>query len=188
MKTATLRASRRSFHLFNLNALGGILGLAALIAILPVSIGLVASLSGLAAGPTTSVDVIDFAARRVVSPQEARALIASGALVLDARDPQTRLADALPQAQAIDGIDLAEDDATLTAKLRALGLSAAQPVVVLGDPAEANALDAQVVGALRSLGQMRAVAVEGGLPALREAGFLAIYPPLGSGDFIASRH
>lgn len=182
MKTAVLRASQRSSHLLNLHTLGGILSLAILIAILPVSIGLVASMSGLAAGPTSSVDVIDFAARRLVSVQEARALIASGALVLDARDPQTRLADALPNAQGIDGIDLTLDDATLTTKLRALGLSTAQPVVVLGDPTE------QVVTTLRSLGQMRAVSVEGGLPALRQAGFLAIYPPAGCGDFIVSRN
>jgi 3-mercaptopyruvate sulfurtransferase SseA len=198
MKSAALRSSPRAAALFNLHALGGVLGLAALIAVLPVSIGLVASLSGLAAGPTSSVDVIDFSARRFVAVQEARALIASGALVLDARDAELRQAQPLDHAQPIAWSDLAvasgphgdrlsDDDATLTASLQALGVSNAQPIVVIGDPIRGHGEDARIVLALRALGHARSVLVDGGLPALLSAGLPTIYPPFGNGDFSVSR-
>ncbi|MBL8709888.1 MAG: hypothetical protein JNL25_11890 [Rhodospirillaceae bacterium] len=172
---------------FSRHRIGGFAGLVALVAILPVLIGLLANISGLAAGPANPFDVIDFAESRRVGGQEARALIAAGALVLDARAPERRLADPLANVQPIDGIDLSSSDLMLTAGLRAYGVSAAQPVVVVGDPADGDSRDGTIVEALRSLGHPRVVLVEGGLPALRDAGFVSIYPPSGGGDFTVAR-
>lgn len=177
---------------FSLHRLGGLLGLLAMAALLPVLIALVANISGLAGNPATGFplskfDVIDFAERPSVGVQEARALIASGALVLDARAAQARATDPLQNAQPVDTLDPALDDEALTLVLRGLGVSAAQPVVVVGDPADSSAEEENIVAALRALGHPRAVLVDGGLPALRAAGFLTIYPPLGAGDFTVSR-
>jgi hypothetical protein len=181
-----------SLPMLKLHRLGGVLGLLALVGLLPILVAILANMSGLAGNPApgfapSKFDVIDFSESRSVGVQEARALIASGALVLDARPPSHRLAAPVANVQPIDGIDLARDDATLTAGLRAYGISAGQPVVVVGDPADSNKSDETIVEALRSLGHVRVVRVEGGLPALRQAGFVAIYPPAGSGDFTVTR-
>lgn len=181
-----------SLSAFNLQRIGGLLGLLALAGLLPVMVALLANISGLAGNPTTGFplskfDVIDFAENPTVGVQEARAIIASGALVLDARSPQARATDPLPNAQPIDDLDLALDDAALASALQALGVSAAQPVVVVGDPSDSTGAEDSIVAALRTLGHPRAVLVDGGLPALRAAGFLTLYPPLGVGDFTVSR-
>lgn len=181
-----------SLSAFSLHRIGGLLGLLALAGLLPVMVALLANISGLAGNPAGSFplskfDVIDFAENPTVGVQEARAIIASGALVLDARSHQARATDPLPNAQPIDDLDLALDDAALTSALQALGVSAAQPVVVVGDPSDSTGAEDSVVAALRTLGHPRAVLVDGGLPALRAAGFLTLYPPLGHGDFTVSR-
>jgi hypothetical protein len=191
MKSVADQPSLPPYHLLKLN-LRKLSGLAAIVAAVAVLVALLAHLSGLAghavAGAAPSkFDVIDFAGNSTIGVQEARALIASGALVLDARAPARRLAEPIANVLPIDGIDLASDDATLTAGLRAYGVSAAQPVVVVGDPADAASNDAAIVAALRSLGHPRVVRVEGGLPALLAAGFVAIYPPAGGGDFTVAR-
>lgn len=194
MKSAISHVSLASFslHKLDMHKLGGLLGLLALAGVLPFLIALVANISGLAGNPVggfplSKYDVIDFAEAPSVGVQEARALIASGALVLDARSAQARATDKLTNAQPIASLDPAQDDAALTGALRALGVSAAQPVVVVGDPADSNAEEDRIVATLRALGHPRAVLVEGGLPALRAAGFLTIYPPLGAGDFTITR-
>lgn len=193
MKSVAQPASRPfALPVLTLHRLGGVLGLLALVGLLPILVAILANISGLAGNPApgfapSKFDVIDFAENRSVGAQEARALIASGALVLDARPPSRRLATPVANVQPIDGIDLTRDDATLTAGLRAYGISAAQPVVVVGDPADSRSRDSLIVEALRSLGHPRVVLVDGGLPALRQAGFVAIYPPAGSGDFTVTR-
>lgn len=193
MKRAAQPVSQAiSLSHFNLHRIGGLLGLLALAGLLPVTVALLANVSGLAGNPAggfplSKFDVIDFTQAQNVGVQEARAIVASGALVLDARSPQARATDPLPNAQPIDGLDLTLDDAALTSTLQALGVSAAQPVVVVGDPSDSTDAEDSIVVALRTLGHPRAVLAEGGLPALREAGFLTIYPPLGHGDFAVSR-
>lgn len=166
-------------------AANSLFGIAALLALIPISIGLFASLSGIATGPSEKFDVIDFAENRIISVQEARALIASGAQVIDARDLALRDAQPLANAQALDLADLAGDAATVTAKLQAIGLSAKQPVIVVGDPLSGHSDEGRIVLALRGLGHPRAVLVDGGMPALRAAGLPTIYPPFGAGDFQA---
>lgn len=176
----------------SIGTINGLFGLAAMLAIVPVLIGFIASLSD---GPADKFDVIDFSAKRIVSVQEARALIASGALVIDARDAALRQAQPLANAQPLawrdlassEGDQLSEDDAALTGKLQALGLSATDPVVVIGDPLSDNTDEGRLVLALRSLGHPRTVLVDGGVPALRAAGLPTIYPPFGAGDFRVKR-
>lgn len=202
MKSAAQQLSHPFSHSFtrtqfglhrpNLRRFGGLLGLLAMAGLLPVLIALVANISGLAGNPATGFplskfDVIDFAENPNVGVQEARALIASGALVLDARSAQARASDPLPNAQPIDSLDLGLGDDVLNAALRALGVSAAQAIVVVGDPTDSSAEEDHIVAALRALGHPRAVLAVGGLPALRAAGFLTIYPPMGAGDFTVAR-
>lgn len=167
---------------------------AAFIAGLPVSVGAVATLTGLAAAPAVAVDVIDFDQKWLVSADEARALIANGALVLDARNAGLRAAAPVKNAQPIRWQDLSNtrgqlstDDAALSLRLQALGVDAGLPVIVLADPLRDLGEDAQVVWALRSLGHGRIVMVDGGLPALLAAGLPSIQPPFHPGSFIVDR-
>lgn len=179
---ATTRAQKWSLP-NSFQAANSLFGIAALLALIPLSIGLFASLSGLAGRNDGKFDVIDFAEHRIVSVQEARALIASGALVIDARDVALRDAQPLANAQPLALRDLTGDADAVTAKLQTLGLSAAQPVVVVGDPLSGRGDEGSVVLTLRGLGHPRAVLVDGGMPALRAAGLPTIYPPFGKGDF-----
>lgn len=167
---------------------------AAFIAAIPVSVGALATLTGLAATPAVAVDVIRFDQKWLVTVDEARALIASGALVLDARAPGLKAGLPLPHAQPILWQDLADghgqlldDEAMLNQRLQTLGVDGGQPIVVLADPARGLGADAQVVWGLRSLGHKRAVMVDGGLPALLAAGLPTIQPPFGKGGFVVDR-
>lgn len=160
----------------------------------PVSVGVLATLTGLAAAPAVAIDVIRFDRNWVVSVDEARALIASGALTLDAREPGLRATAPLAHAQPILWQDLADrtgrllvDDKQLTMRLRELGVEAGQPIVVLADPRRNLGEDARIVWALRSLGHPRIVMVDGGLPALLAAGLPTIQPPAGPGQFVIER-
>ena len=134
----------------------------------------------------------------VASPAEAQALIAGGALVLDARSQQLRwwapVAGAVPvqwhaftEAEAPRQGRLLADEALLSRQLRELGVRAGVPVVVLGDPVRGWAEDGRVVWMLRALGHRHAVVVDGGLPALLAAGLPEIAPPSLPGDFTVAR-
>lgn len=194
MKT-TYRPARTAAVRLGWPALGG--GLA-MLGLVPAIVGLLGDVAGLTGNPASArptgfpnarFDVIDFAESPVIGVQEARALIAAGALVLDARADFVRDSDPLPNAQPVTGIDPALDDRELTDRLRSLGVSRAQAVVVVDDvldDAGGSGAD-EIVATLRDLGHARAVAAEGGLPALRAAGFFAVYPPAGPGDFTVRR-
>ena len=134
----------------------------------------------------------------VVSPAEARALIAAGALVLAARAERLRWWASVAGAVPVDWRGFTEtevprqgrllaDDAELSRRLRALGVRGAVPVVVLGDPLRGWAEDGRVVWMLRALGHDRAVAVDGGLPALLALGPLPIGAQELPGDFTVAR-
>ena len=169
--------------------------MAAFIAGTPIAVGTIATLTGLAATPAVAIDVIGFQQKWLVSVDEARALMASGALVLDARNADLRGASPVTHAQPIRWRDLTAADgslstdyAALSLRLQSLGLSAGQPVVVLADPFQGLGEDARVVWALRTLGHGQTVMVDGGLPALRAAGLPTIQQPVGHGDFVVERH
>lgn len=138
----------------------------------------------------------------VVSPAQARYLIEQGALVLDGRDRPLRQREPIPGAIAIRWQDFSEptdphqgqllaDDAALTQRLQAIGVSGSQPVVVVGDPVNGWGQDGRVVWMLRSLGHRQTVLVDGGAAALRQTG-LSLAPagprtaPL-PGDFVVHR-
>ena len=160
----------------------------------PLVVGGLATLTGLAATPAVAVDVIGFDQKWLVSVDEARALIASGALVLDARHADLKTAAPLANAQPILFQDLADqdgrlltDDSALNDRLQTLGVEDGQPVVVIADPFQGLGEDAQIVWALRSLGHTRVVMVDGGLPALLAAGLPTIQRPFGLGNFRIAR-
>ncbi|WP_368413298.1 hypothetical protein [Dongia sp.] len=181
-------------RLFQPKSLPNSLIMAAFIAGTPIAVGTIATLTGLAATPAGAIDVIGFAQKWLVSVDEARALMASGALVLDARNADLRAASPVRNARPIRWRDLSAADGTLSTdyaalslRLQSLGLSAGQPVIVLADPFQGLGEDARVVWALRTLGHGQAVMVDGGLPALLAAGLPTIQPPLGAGDFVVER-
>ena len=117
----------------------------------------------------------------VVSPAEAKALIEQGAVVLDARDVGAQRQGRLQGAIAVqweafsETVDphqgnLLTDDALLSEKLQAIGVSAQRPVVVVGDPQRGWGQEGRVVWMLRTLGQSQSVMVDGGFTALKQAG------------------
>jgi thiosulfate/3-mercaptopyruvate sulfurtransferase len=134
----------------------------------------------------------------VASPGEAQALIEGGALVLDARAVRLRFWTPVTGAVPVQWLAFTEleaprqgrllaDDALLSQRLQALGVRAAVPVVVLGDPVRGWAEDGRIVWMLRALGHDNAVVVDGGLPALLAAGLPEITPPVVPGDFTVAR-
>ncbi|MBI1385059.1 MAG: sulfurtransferase [Rhizobiales bacterium] len=132
----------------------------------------------------------------MVSAAQARILIAAGALVLDARDRLAQWWKPLPGAVSVAwddfsrsseraGLGLLADDATLTEAFRALGVSAARPVVVVGDALSGWGEDGRIVWTLRSRGHERAVLVDGGYGALAAGGPFPITAPVATGDWTA---
>ena len=113
--------------------------------------------------------------RWIVDATEAKQLIESGAILLDARGRATRgqLQGAIPVSwqefspnDAIHRGQLLEDDGQLTEKLQGLGISADTPVVVFSNPPEGWGEDGRIVWMLRTLGHSQAVMVDGGFAAL----------------------
>ena len=172
-------------------------GCAALAAALMIGTALVTPFSARATEAAVSAATISFERDWVVTPQAARDLIAQGALVFDARAPdlkrQTPLANAVPIVwQDLSEPDLPTrgrliaDDAVLTKKLQALGVSKDLPVVLVGDPVKGWGEDGRLVWTLRTLGHPNVVLVNGGLPALLHAGPVAI-KPAAAGTFVVQR-
>lgn len=118
----------------------------------------------------------------VVSANEAKALIdADEATVLDTRGKLSWIAGHVPRSAPIKWQDfsyskapnkgkLLDNDATLTQKLRELGVSKDRPVLVVGKPPKNWGEDGRIVWMLRTLGHEDAALVEGGYSALKEAG------------------
>ena len=134
----------------------------------------------------------------ILEPGCARRLIAAGALVLDARPDGMRAASPLPGACAADWRRfsrvepalrgrLLDDDAELTARLRAIGVCAGVPIVVVADPPRGWGEDGRIVWMLRALGHADAALVDGGIAALCAEGQPAIAPRPMRGDFVVAR-
>lgn len=157
--------------------------IAAFLAATPIAVGAIAALTGIAAGPAGAVDVIGFDRKWLLSVDEARAVIANGALVLDARNAGLRAQAPIRNAETLTAADLTGSDAEITTRLRNLGLNRDEPAIVLGDPAHGLGEDAALVLALRSLGHQRVAMVDGGLPALLAAGLPTVQSPFGLGNF-----
>ncbi len=175
-KSSFLQISRRSFAIATIALVGGI------VAGLPSGV--------LAETPDTSHWVIDAA--------KARELLAGGAVLLDTRGQD--LKDERPVAGAVPVVwqdftnadlpnkgQLLADDAVLTEKLRALGISTAVPVVAIADSAKGWGEDGRIVWTLRTLGHENTFLVDGGVEALLAEGDLALKPVAVPGDFTVAR-
>ncbi len=160
----------------------------AFLAATPIAVGAIAALTGIAATPAGAIDVIGFDRKWLLSVDEARAVIAEGAVVFDARNAALRAQAPIRNAEVLAAADLAGSDDEVTTRLRNLGLNRNEPAIVLGDPAHGLGEDAALVLALRSLGHQRVAMVDGGLPALIAAGLPTIQPPFGLGNFEISRN
>jgi thiosulfate/3-mercaptopyruvate sulfurtransferase len=133
----------------------------------------------------------------IIGSDQARALLAGGALLLDTRNDDQRSAlpvdGAVPVAwPAFTEPDLPgkgkllADDAVLTEKLRALGVSAGKPVVVIADSLNGWGEDGRIVWTLRSLGKADSFMVDGGVGALLAGGPVTV-AAAAPGDFAVAR-
>ncbi|MEB3355775.1 MAG: rhodanese-like domain-containing protein [Synechococcales bacterium] len=139
--------------------------------------------------------------RWVVSADEAKQLIQSGATLLDARG-KYRLVS-LPGAVSVSWRTFSQTHAphqgkllatipVLTQRLREVGVANNRPVVVVGDPIRGWGEEGRIVWMLRSLGHNQAVMVDGGYRALVDAGFSLKHLPVKlpgnrpAGDFVAN--
>jgi thiosulfate/3-mercaptopyruvate sulfurtransferase len=135
--------------------------------------------------------------RWVIEAEEARSLLADGALLFDTRSEALKEARPVPGAVFVIWQDFAQsaapvkgrlldDDAVLTGKLRGLGVSRDRAVVVIADSKQGWGEDGRIVWTLRTLGHEHAYLVNGGIDALLEAGDLEL-APAGTGDFTVAR-
>jgi len=123
-------------------------------------------------GADVSQTLVD---RWIVNADEARSLMAQGATVLDTRTGlySGRIEGAVPinwkdfsPTDPTTRGNLLSDDAELTERLQALGISTDRPVVVFGNSPRGWGEDGRIVWMLRSLGHTQAVMVNGGFRAL----------------------
>lgn len=133
----------------------------------------------------------------VIEADTARGLLAEGAVLFDTRNEDLRAAVPLEGAVVVAWQEFTEpelpnkgkllaDDGALTQKLRALGVSAGKPVVVIADSRNGWGEDGRIVWTLRSLGHEPTFLVNGGVEALIATGpvTLASVTP---GDFTVAR-
>ncbi|MEO0869275.1 MAG: rhodanese-like domain-containing protein, partial [Cyanobacteria bacterium J06642_11] len=137
--------------------------------------------------------------RWIVTAEEAKQLIDQGATLLDTRKitlkrlQGSRYVDwkqFSPEEPTGRG-NLLGQDAVLTQKLQALGISEDKPVVVFADPPGGWGEDGRLVWMLRTLGHTQAVIVDGGFTALLDQG-VAVQrgkrQPSQAGDFVVNRN
>jgi len=132
----------------------------------------------------------------ILTAAEARRHIADGAIVLDARKEDSRLALPLPGAVALswpqltypdlpDKGRLLDDDGVLAGILAQAGLRDDTAIVVVTDALAGGGEDGRLVWALRSLGHTSVGLVDGGIHALGE---VAIPPRSAPGAFAIRRN
>lgn len=111
----------------------------------------------------------------------AKKLIGEGAIVLDARGADLKSETPLANAVSVEWPyftkdvaaqkgQLLEDDAELTKRIRALGISNDVPVVVVADSVKGWGEDGRIVWTLRTLGHPAAFFVDGGVAAITKDG------------------
>jgi thiosulfate/3-mercaptopyruvate sulfurtransferase len=133
----------------------------------------------------------------VIEAAQARELLDQGALLLDSRDESLRAALPIDGAVAVTWQSFTEpelpnkgkllaDDAVLTERLRTLGVSASNPVVVIADSQNGWGEDGRIVWTLRSLGHEQAFLVNGGVAALLADGPVTV-AAVEPGDFTVAR-
>lgn len=138
------------------------------------------------------------ASQWVVGPDAARQLISEGAIVLDTRGDDLKKSQPLAGAQPVVWQDftnpdlpnkgqLLSDDAVLTSKLQALGISKDKPVLAVADSKNGWGEDGRIVWTLRTLGHDKAFLVNGGIAALTDGGSPTIAAAATPGDFVVAR-
>lgn len=163
---------------------------------LVLAAALIASVSGLF-GTGALAEVKD-TEQWVIEADQARSLLAAGALLLDTRGTAQRAFQSLPGStpvtwQAFSNPDmpskgqLLADDAVLTEQLRTLGVSTAVPVIAVAATANSWGEDGRIVWTLRTLGHQQAYLVNGGVAALLQGGHLPVTPAVVPGDFTIRR-
>ncbi|MEG3845469.1 rhodanese-like domain-containing protein [Microcoleus sp. herbarium19] len=142
-----------------------------------------------------------FSRNWIVNADLAKELLEQGATLLDARAPVLKWFCPLQKAVPVTWQDFSdphfphkgkiiENDTVLTSKLRAIGIRQNQPVIAVADPVKGWGEDGRIVWMLRTLGQEKAVFVDGGYRALIEAGIVRVKAannPPPTGDFVISR-
>lgn len=131
-----------------------------------------------AASNRTPVDLQTLQHEWVVSPAQANELLRAGSTLLDARSNarQTLQGSVIvswqqfSQPKGPNHGKLLDDNAALSQKLQAVGVSGDRPVVVVADPVKGWGEDGRIVWMLRSLGHPAAVLVDGGYSALAATG------------------
>lgn len=134
----------------------------------------------------------------IVDGPKALELIAGGAIVLDTRGDDLKKETPLEGAQNAIWQDftnadlpvkgkLLDDDAALTAKLQALGISKDKPVIAVADSVRGWGEDGRIVWTLRTLGHTQAYLVDGGIAAITSGGAPKIAAVSGPGDFVVAR-
>jgi thiosulfate/3-mercaptopyruvate sulfurtransferase len=162
-------------------------------------LALAALLGVLAATPFTAVPPAAAETPKWVIPvAEAKQLISGGAVVLDVRGKALKEEAPLANAVSVEWPyftkddkaqkgQLLDDDAELTKRIQALGVSADVPVVVVADSVKGWGEDGRIVWTLRTLGHPSAFFVDGGIAALTKDGDPGIKPVAGNGSFEVKR-
>ncbi|WP_031326608.1 sulfurtransferase [Rhodobacter capsulatus] len=134
----------------------------------------------------------------VIEADQARKLLAEGALLIDARGQDLKEDAPLQGAAAVIWQDftnpdlpvkgrLLADDAALTAKLQGIGLSKGVPAVVVADSVNGWGEDGRIVWTLRTLGHSETFLVNGGIAALLAEGTPDLKSAKVPGDFTVAR-
>ena len=162
-------------------------------------LALAAVVGVLAATPFTAVPPAAAETPKWVIPvAEAKQLISGGAIVLDVRGKALKEEAPLANAVSVEWPyftkddkaqkgQLLDDDAELTKRIQALGISADVPVVVVADSVKGWGEDGRIVWTLRTLGHPSAFFVDGGIAALIKDGDPGIKPVAGNGSFEVKR-
>lgn len=117
----------------------------------------------------------------ILTAEKAKALLADGALLLDARKKELYDANHIAGAvqvwwrmfsptDAATGGTLLKSDAELQNTLRQVGVSSGRVVLVAGDALKGWGEDGRIVWMLRTLGHNKAYMIDGGFTALAQAG------------------
>jgi thiosulfate/3-mercaptopyruvate sulfurtransferase len=152
----------------------------------------------LAAVPAAAITAEDLSHRWVITADQARQLIAEGAIVFDNRDEALKAKNPLPNAVALTWPQLTypdipakgkllDDDQALTKILDSVGVAKDKVVINIADPINGWGEDGRLTWALRTLGDNKAVFVDGGYEALVKDGVPAIATPKIPGDFVVAR-
>ena len=156
--------------------------------------------AGSPAKASSAADPVDFRTKWFVSAEQARTLIAKGAVVIDTRAEDLRDDDPLPNAVVLMWPELSAsdsppemgllnpDDQALTDKLQSIGVSGDKVVLTVGDPLNGWGEEGRIAWTMRVLGHPRAAVVDGGYKALVEGGMPEIQVPTTPGNFVAARN